>query len=128
VVQFTATPFREDGKPLDGEIVYSYPLRNAQQEGYFKANRFERVLEFDSKRADAAIAEEAVEHLRKEENKNHILMARIDSIKRAKEVFEHYKKYTEFAPIELHCGVTSLRARETARKQLLPRHRGSWYA
>jgi superfamily II DNA or RNA helicase len=119
VVQFTATPFREDGKPLDGEIVYSYPLRNAQQEGYFKAIRFERVLEFDSKRADAAIAQKAVEHLRKEENKNHILMARVDSIKRAKEVFEHYKKYTEFAPIELHSGVTSLRARETARKQLL---------
>jgi hypothetical protein len=119
VVQFTATPFREDGKPLDGKIVYSYPLRKAQQEGYFKPIRFEPVLEFDSKRADAAIAEKAVEHLRRDENKNHILMARVDSIKRAKEVFAYYRKYEEFAPIELHSGVTSVRAREAARKQLL---------
>jgi superfamily II DNA or RNA helicase len=119
VVQFTATPFREDGKPLDGVIVYSYPLRKAQQEGYFRPIRFERVLEFDSKRADAAIAERAVEHLRKDENKNHILMARVDSIKRAKEVFEYYRKYSEFTPIELHSGVTSVRARDAARKQLL---------
>jgi superfamily II DNA or RNA helicase len=119
VVQFTATPFREDGKPLDGKIIYSYPLRKAQQEGYFKPIRFERVLEFDSKRADAAIARKAVEHLRKAENMNHILMARVDSIKRAKEVFECYKKYEEFTPIELHSGVTSVRAREAARKQLL---------
>ena len=36
VLQFTATPFREDGKPLDGEIVYAYPLKRAQAEGYFK--------------------------------------------------------------------------------------------
>lgn len=119
VVQFTATPFREDGKPLDGEIVYDYPLRKAQQEGYFKPIRFERVLEFDSKRADAAIAEKAVQHLRKQENKNHILMARVDSIKRAKEVFEYYKKHEEFAPIQLHSGIKSGRAREAARKQLL---------
>ncbi len=27
VLQFTATPFREDGKPLDGEIIYKYPLK-----------------------------------------------------------------------------------------------------
>jgi hypothetical protein len=38
VVQFTATPFREDGSLLDGDIIYKYPLKKAQEEGYF--NRF----------------------------------------------------------------------------------------
>ena len=36
VVQFTATPFREDGRPLDGTIVFKYPLKKAQEDGYFK--------------------------------------------------------------------------------------------
>lgn len=36
VLQFTATPFRVDGAPLDGEIVYVYPMRQAQREGYFR--------------------------------------------------------------------------------------------
>lgn len=47
VLQFTATPFREDGKPLDGTIVYIYPLKKAQAEGYFKPIRFLKVVEFD---------------------------------------------------------------------------------
>ncbi|MGI8613294.1 MAG: acyl-CoA dehydrogenase family protein [Nocardioidaceae bacterium] len=35
VVQFTATPFREDGKHLQGRTIYSFPLREAQAQGYF---------------------------------------------------------------------------------------------
>ena len=35
VVQFTATPYREDGKRLGGRIIYEFPLREAQAEGYF---------------------------------------------------------------------------------------------
>ena len=26
ILQFTATPFREDGRPLDGDIIFKYPL------------------------------------------------------------------------------------------------------
>jgi superfamily II DNA or RNA helicase len=37
VVQFTATPFREDGRHLQGRIVYSFPLREAQSQGYFSS-------------------------------------------------------------------------------------------
>ena len=36
IVQFTATPFREDGRRVDGEFIYTYPLKRAQAEGYFK--------------------------------------------------------------------------------------------
>ena len=44
IVQFTATPFREDGKPLDGTIIFKYPLKRAREEGYFKPIRFERIV------------------------------------------------------------------------------------
>ena len=47
VVQFTATPFRNDGKHVDGEDAYHYPLLKAQQEGYFKRIVFTPVSEFD---------------------------------------------------------------------------------
>jgi superfamily II DNA or RNA helicase len=90
VVQFTATPFREDGRLLDGQIMYKYPLKKAQDEGYFKPIRFEPVVEFDPKKADAKIANKAVERLREELRKGHILMARVGNVTRAKEVFELY--------------------------------------
>lgn len=43
ILQFTATPFREDGKLLDGKVIYDYPLRKAQDEDYFRPIRFTRV-------------------------------------------------------------------------------------
>ena len=47
IVQFTATPFREDGRRVDGEYIYTYPLKKAQAEGYFKPIRFEAVFGLD---------------------------------------------------------------------------------
>ena len=79
VVQFTATPFREDDQPLDGDIVYKYPLLKAQREGYFRPIRFESVLSFDPTRADEAIVAKAIERLREELHLGHIVMARVDS-------------------------------------------------
>ena len=119
IVQFTATPFREDGKPLDGKIVYKYPLERAQREGYFKQIRFMPVVEFNLKRSDTAIAEKAVEQLRADAARGHIVMARVGSVARAKEVFEIYKQYGEFNPVELHTGINSTREREAAREQIL---------
>ncbi|WP_442975455.1 DEAD/DEAH box helicase, partial [Salmonella enterica] len=56
VLQFTATPFREDGQLIDGRVIYVYPLRMAMAEGYFRPIRFSSVYEFDVARADQAIA------------------------------------------------------------------------
>ena len=39
VVQFTATPFREDGRHLQGRVIYSFPLREAQAQSYLLADR-----------------------------------------------------------------------------------------
>jgi superfamily II DNA or RNA helicase len=119
VLQFTATPFREDGRPLDGKIIFEYPLRKAQQEGYFRPIRFRRVVEFNQKRSDEAIAKTAIEQLREDFDKGHILMARAESVARAKEIFKIYERYPEFKPVELHTGMKSVRERETIRKQIL---------
>jgi superfamily II DNA or RNA helicase len=119
IVQFTATPFREDGKPLDGVIAFEYPLRKAQAEGYFKPIRFEPVVEFDPKRSDDVIAKKAIDRLREDFDKGHIVMARVDGIARAKEVFAIYGQFPEFNPVELHTGIKSLKKREEAKRMLL---------
>lgn len=119
VLQFTATPFRDDGKPLDGEIIFKYPLSRAQQEGYFKPIRFRPVVEFNPKRSDSAIAAKAVDQLRADADKGHILMARVDRVARAEKVFRIYQQYREFNPVQLHTGITSAREREAIRRQIL---------
>lgn len=47
-LQFTATPFRNDGKKIDGDIIYNFPLALAQERGYFKSINFYPIYEFDS--------------------------------------------------------------------------------
>jgi superfamily II DNA or RNA helicase len=122
ILQFTATPFREDGEPLDGKIIFKYPLRKAQEEEYFRPIRFEPVIEFDRRRADIAIAQCAIARLRQEAIRGHILMARVDSVSRAKEVFAIYEQYAEFNPVQLHTGIKSVQKRAEIRRQLLSGH------
>ena len=120
VLQFTATPFREDGKPLDGEIVYVYPLIKAQAEGYFRPIRFLKVVEFDPNRADAAIATKAIDQLRADYDKGHILMARVETVARAEKVFGIYKQLApDLEVVQLHTGIKGVRAREEARQKIL---------
>lgn len=119
IVQFTATPFREDGKRIDGKIVFNYPLKKAQAEDYFRPISFKRVVEFNQTRSDAAIAREAIEQLREDSDKGHILMARVDTVERAREVFPLYESYEEFAPVQLHTGIKSVRERQRIRDQIL---------
>jgi superfamily II DNA or RNA helicase len=118
ILQFTATPFREDGQLLDGNIIFNYPLKKAQDDGYFKPIAFKQVIEFNREKADAAIASAAIEQLRADASKGHILMARVDSIARAEAVFKIYEQYTEFNPVQLHTGVKSASERETRRIQV----------
>ncbi len=119
ILQFTATPFREDGKPLDGQIIFKYPLKRAQEEGYFAPIRFEPVVEFNQRRVDQAIATKAVEQLRADAARGHILMARVEDVSRAKAVYEIYRQYPEFNPVQLHTGVKSLKQREAIRGQII---------
>jgi superfamily II DNA or RNA helicase len=118
VVQFTATPFREDDKPLDGRIVFKYSLKQAQLDGYFKPIHFDPVTDFDQSAGDRKIAEKAVACLRRDFAKGHVVMARVATVARAKEVYALYEQYPEFNPVQLHTGLT-LKQQSEGRKTIL---------
>lgn len=105
VLQFTATPYRRDGKLVDGKVVYEYPLHLAQQHGYFKKISFEAVYEIDNDIADQTIAEKAVEKLRSDLHlgRDHIIMARCANIDRATEILEIYNTIApDLVPVIVH--------------------------
>lgn len=119
IVQFTATPYRNDGKPIGGRIVFNYRLRRAQEEDYFRPIQFKGIYEFNPERADEAIAEAAVEQLRMDYDLGHIVMARVKSIPRAAEVLRIYEKFPEFNPVAIHTGIPAGPQREHIRQQIL---------
>ncbi|WP_347052141.1 DEAD/DEAH box helicase [Flavobacterium olei] len=107
VVQFTATPFRNDRKRLEGKIIFNFPLKKAQEQGYFKKINFKPIREYDLSKADKIIADNAVEQLRNDikVGKNHILMARCSNKPRAEEIFNFYKVHTDLNPIIVHSDI-----------------------
>ncbi len=94
IIQFTATPFRNDGKIIKGKVIYNFPLSQAQKEGYFKHINFEPLLVFDEKEKDIEIAKKAIETLERDLEKgyDHVVMARVENIQRAEEIHKIYKK------------------------------------
>lgn len=103
ILQFTATPFREDGKKVDGNIIYNFPLSLAQKQGYFKQIEFIAVEEYNKSISDFKIAEKSVEVLRNDINKgyNHILLVRASTVDRAEYLYNRiYKeKYEDLNPV-----------------------------
>lgn len=115
VIQFTATPFRNDGQRLDGKIIYNFPLKYAQEQGYFTKIDFIPIREYDSDKADEKIAEVAVQRLRVDlKNHNHILMARCATKERAEKIFELYKKHADLTPVIIYSNCPDYK--ETYRK------------
>ncbi len=105
VLQFTATPFRRDGKLVDGTVIYNYPLRMAQRDNYFKKISFVPVYELDADKGDQMVAQAAVKALRADlaQGLNHLAMARCINIKRAEHVFALYQALApDMNPILVH--------------------------
>ncbi|AYF98117.1 DEAD/DEAH box helicase [Protaetiibacter intestinalis] len=103
VIQFTATPHRTDGQHLGGSMIYAFPLREAQKQGYFSTIRYRSVL--DLLEPDQAIAVAAIEQLRADhaDGLDHLVMARAKSIRRAEEVQSIYaQRAPEYAPVLAH--------------------------
>jgi len=94
VVQFTATPFRQDGKLVDGRVIFSYPLAAAQKDGYFKPIKFISIFQIDAARADEEMATEALKALKADLDAglNHLLMARCSRIQRGQELLGLYRR------------------------------------
>jgi superfamily II DNA or RNA helicase len=106
-IQFTATPFREDKKSLEGKIIYQYALRDAQADGYFQDIEFHPVREYNPLLGDVAIAKKAVELLKLDlaEGKDHLMMVRAKSQARAKKLYEIYKGFNDISSILIHSKV-----------------------
>ncbi|MFG1501097.1 DEAD/DEAH box helicase family protein [Halobacteriovorax sp. XZX-3] len=92
---FTATPYRRDGKPIDGKIIYNYPLRRAYEQGVFGRVEFCPV-EVPENEKDKEIAKKAEEILNEDRDNllSHALLVRTDSKKHAKELLKIYEENT----------------------------------
>lgn len=116
ILQFTATPFRRDGRLVDGTVIYNYPLRKAQEDGYFKPIDFEPVFEIDESLADRTVATAAIAKLRTDlaGGMNHLLMARCSNIDRAKSVWKLYAALApDLAPLLVHSEIADTSAEIT---------------
>jgi hypothetical protein len=111
VFLFTATPYRNDGKTMKGDIIYKFSLKDAQKQKYYKEINYLSIREYMPKKADEKIAQKAISQLRKDikNGYNHILMARCKDKKRAVEVFECYKKYQDLNPVLVYTGVKDIK-------------------
>jgi len=105
ILQFTATPFRTDGKRIEGEIIYNYPLGMAQEDGYFRKINLKKIQENDDRKSDKEIAKNAINILA-EDIKNgldHILMVRAKDTKRADALLSIYNNLgASFNPVAIH--------------------------
>ncbi len=107
-LQFTATPFRNDGKKVDGKIIYNFPLSLAQAQGYFEPIKFDPIWEYDETKADFEIARKAVQQLQIDlaEGYNHIVLVRCKDKKAADNLFNdiYCKFYSCYNPVLIHSG------------------------
>lgn len=87
---FTATPFREDGASLPGKIIFRFPLREAQRDGYYTRIEYRAILSLGD--VDRELAQEATQRLRNDlaAGFDHILLARADSIAAATKILQIY--------------------------------------
>lgn len=126
ILQFTATPFRRDGKRVDGKIIFNYKLGDAQKAGYYRPINLRTVEEYGDEAArDRAIAEKAVAVLRKDRDElglDHLLMARTRNKDRADAVWALYTELApELHPVIVYSGPGRRQMNATALEQVLDR-------
>lgn len=100
IVQFTATPYRNDRKPIEGKVVYNYPLSLALKDKCFSKISLVTVDERHPKKKDKAIADAAMARLLKDRKNGwnrHCMMVRAEAKSHA---IDLYRKYTEWFPSE----------------------------
>ncbi|WP_289054305.1 DEAD/DEAH box helicase [Carboxylicivirga marina] len=96
IVQFTATPYRSDRKPIEGKLVYNYPLSQAVEDKCFSKISLVTVDERHPRKKDQAIAEAAMKRLNEDRKKGwirHCMMVRTEKEKHAEELFKNYKEW-----------------------------------
>ncbi len=109
-LQFTATPFRNDGKKVDGKIIYNFPLSLAQKQRYFQQIDFLPIQEFDEQNGDMAIAKAATNKLDSDlkAGYNHLILVRAKDKSSANRLYSNiyqpfFKKYN---PVLIHSDIS----------------------
>ncbi len=109
-LQFTATPFRNDGKKVDGKIIYNFPLSMAQEQGYFQQINFLPILEFDEEQGDLSIATAAVAQLESDlkAGYNHIILVRAKDKCSADRLYHsiYHSHFAEYNPVLVHSDIS----------------------
>lgn len=115
IVQFTATPFRNDGSSLGGRIIFNFTMGEAQRADYFRNINLIPVERYYLGEGDQAIASKAVEKLRADlaAGYDHLVMARFETKNRAAAVFPVYEQIApEFNPIIVYSDMSNRRIEE----------------
>lgn len=114
VVQFTATPYRNDRKPIEGKIVYNYPLSQALKDECFSKISLISVDERHPRKKDRAIADAAMARLQADRNRGwtrHRVMVRAEDRKHAEALYINYKTWFPNERIVLvHSGTSGRKA------------------
>jgi superfamily II DNA or RNA helicase len=126
ILQFTATPFRRDGKRVDGKIIFNYKLGDAQAAGYYRPINLRTIEEYgDEEARDVAIAREAITALRHDRDVlklDHLLMARTSSKDRAEAVGRIYHRLApDLKPVIVYSGSGRTLINREAMTQLFDR-------
>ncbi|WP_408950269.1 DEAD/DEAH box helicase [Lysobacter sp. Hz 25] len=108
VLQFTATPFRQDGKRVGGKIIFNYKLGDAQDDGLYSPINLRTVEEYGDQTArDRAIADAAIAALRDDlaQGRDHRLLARAHTRQRAEALGVLYRQLApELNPVVVYSG------------------------
>lgn len=121
-VLFTATPFRRDEKMVPGRMVFTYALEQANADRIFGGIRYEPVLVRDGQNVDVEIARAAERRFRADtaNGLHHLVMVRMDSKRRGKDLFRLYQSETKLR-LAYATGDTSLKQVRTIVEQLRKR-------
>ncbi|NRY61478.1 DEAD/DEAH box helicase [Clostridium beijerinckii] len=116
ILQFTATPFRNDEKKVDGKIIYNFPLALAQEQGYFENINFKSIFEFDEECSDLSIAKAAVEQLETDIDSgyNHIILVRANTKQRSEKLFRdiYLKHFNRYNPVLVNSNLNAKQRKE----------------
>ncbi len=108
IVQFTATPYRNDRKPIEGKIVYNYPLTKALEDECFSKISLVTVNERHPRKKDKAIANAAMQRLLEDREKGftrHRMMVRTDERSHAEKLLLDYQEwFPEERIVLIHSG------------------------
>lgn len=104
----TATPFRRDKKDIKARLIYSFPLKQAYQEGLFSQIKYvpvPRPTAMTDEEINLAIAKKTEEVYKNRAHHAHKIIIRTDGKTKANELLQIYKNHTKLNLALIHSGL-----------------------